>query len=81
VHPKTYEAKIVRRNLFKSIEPRLWGYIVNVPIKVIREIGGLDPLPYVSNVLWLPKLHPTFDEIYCEDTGFTREFEHKAIFL
>ncbi len=78
--PKDYNERMARRKLFQSIEPELWGYIVNVPVKIIGQIG-LGQLPYASSILWLPKEHYNFDEIYCEDTGFTRDLEHKAIFL
>ena len=80
LHPKSYEERIARRNLFKSLEPKIWEYTVNVPIKAAQEIG-LKLLPYASSFLCLPRSHPAFNEIYKEDTGFTRRFEHRAIFL
>ena len=77
---KTYDDRMNRRRKFKSIAPELWGYVVNVPIKVAAE-ADVTQLPYASSFLWLPRAHPNFDKIYREDTGFTRKIEHEAIFL
>lgn len=77
---RTYEDRMNRRAIFKSIAPDLWGYVVNVPIEVAAETG-LEQLPYASSFLWLPRTFPNFDKIYSEDTGFTRKVEHEAIFL
>ena len=77
---KNYEDRLKRRTVFKLISRELWGYVVNVPVKVAAE-AGLTQLPYASSFLWLPRSHPDFDKIYSEDTGFTRKIEHEAIFL
>lgn len=76
----TYEDRLTRRKLFKSITSKMWGYIVNVPLKIAVE-AGLGPLPYASRFLWLSKDHPDFKTIYREDTGFSRKIEHEALFL
>jgi len=77
---KTYDDRMNRRRKFKSIAPELWGYVVNVPIKVAAD-ADVTQLPYASSFLWLPRTHPNFNRIYREDTGFTRKIEHEAIFL
>ena len=77
---RSYDDRMKRRALFKSIAPSLWGYVVNVPLNVAAE-ADLIQLPYASSFLWLPRTHPNFDKIYREDTGFARKIEHEAIFL
>ena len=77
---RSYDDRMNRKRIFQSIAPELWGYIVNVPTKVIVEVG-LPPLPYASSFLWLPGDHPEFKKVYREDIGFTRKIEHEAFFL
>lgn len=77
---KTYDDRMERRAAFKALAPELWGYVVNVPLKVAAD-AGLAQLPYASSFLWLPKNHPDFEKIYREDKGFARKIEHEAIFL
>jgi CRISPR-associated endonuclease/helicase Cas3 len=80
MEPKTYEERMQRRNLFKALKPKLWGYVVNVPANVVVK-AGLSQLPYASGFLYLPRDHLDFTDIYREDTGFVRKIEHKALFL
>ena len=77
---KTYDDRMKRRAAFKPLAPKLWGYVVNVPLKVAAD-AGLTQLPYASSFLWLPKNHIDFEKIYREDTGFARKIEHETIFL
>lgn len=78
--PNTYKDRIRRRQTFKSLEPELWGYIVNVPLQIVSDVG-LAQLPYASSILWLPRTHPDFDKIYDKDTGFTQKIKDSSIFL
>jgi len=77
---KTYDARMKRRAAFKALAPKLWSYIVNVPLKVAAD-ASLIQLPYASSFLWLPKNHIDFEKIYRKDTGFARKIEHETIFL
>jgi len=77
---KTYDDRMKRRAAFKALAPKLWGYVVNVPLKIAAD-AGLTQLPYASSFLWLPKNHLDFEKIYREDTGFVRQIDHEAIFL
>ena len=77
---QNYQDRMKRRYEFKAIAPRLWGYVVNVPLKIAAN-AGLAQLPYASSFLWLQKIHPDFEKIYRKDTGFARKIEHEAIFL
>ncbi len=75
----SYSERMKRRNLFKSISPKIWGYTINLPAKTVLEVG-LPQLPYLSNFLYLLKSYP-LDKVYKEDVGFLRVIEHEAIFL
>lgn len=77
---KSYEDRMKRRGLFKSIVSQLWGYMVNVPVNVAID-AGLTKLPYASNFLWLARERKDFKEIYKKDMGFSRRIEHEALFL
>ncbi len=77
---KTYDDRMKRRTIFRSIAPDLWGYVVNVPLDVAAG-AGVTQLPYATNFFCLPSDHPNFDEIYREDTGFSRKIEHMTWFL
>lgn len=78
--PTNYQDRINRRNFLKVLKPKIWEYIVNVPINVIEK-NPLGPLPYLSNILYLPREHPEFEKIYDPDLGFVREVKHEAIFI
>ena len=77
---KTYEQRMTRRAIFNSLSSDLWGYVVNVPVKIAAGLG-INTLPYASSFLLLPRIYPDFEKIYHEDTGFVRKIEHEAIFL
>ena len=77
---RNYEDRMKRRAVFKSLAPYLWGYVVNVPLKVAAEVG-LEKLPYLSRFLLLSREHIDFENIYDEDLGFCRHIEHKELFL
>jgi len=77
---KMFDFDLARKNLFKALKPKLWGYVVNVPANVVVK-AGLSQLPYASGFLYLPRDHLDFTDIYREDTGFVRKIEHKALFL
>lgn len=77
----SYQERMLRKQLLKTISHDLWKYIVNVPITSVIDIG-LDPLPYAKSFLWLRKEgYIPIEEIYDKKTGFCRNIEQKAIFL
>ncbi len=75
-----YQKKFNIRIAFKEIAPKLWGYVVNVPVKVVKELS-LPSLPFASSFLLLPRTYPDFEKIYDEKTGFLRNLDHNCIFL
>ncbi len=77
---KGYEERMYRRTIFKSLAPGIWGYVVNVPLNVVANLG-LPQLPYASTFLLLPQSYPDFEKIYNGETGFSRKIIHESIFL
>ena len=75
-----YQKKFNIRSAFKELAPKLWGYVVNVPVKVVKELS-LPPLPFASSFLLLPRTYPDFEKIYDEETGFLRNLDHNYLFL
>ena len=75
-----YQKKFNIRSAFKELAPKLWGYVVNVPVKVVKELS-LPSLPFASSFLLLPRTYPDFEKIYDEETGFLRNLDHNCIFL
>jgi len=78
---KSYKDRMKKRTLFLAIKPKIWKFIVNVPIRVLEQVTIDKKLPYLSGFLHLPKDHPEFEKLYSEETGFVRIPEHGAIFL
>ncbi|MCD6364002.1 MAG: CRISPR-associated helicase Cas3' [Synergistetes bacterium] len=76
----SYEKRMKKRNMFLEIRPKLWRYIVGVPQGVLKTLR-LGCLPFLSTVCHLPRKHPEFENIYSEETGFTRGILEEAIFL
>ncbi len=77
---RSYNDRMKRRSIFKAIAPEIWGYVVNIPLKVAQG-AGLEVLPYATSFLWLKRERLDFKKIYREETGFAREIEHEAFFL
>jgi CRISPR-associated endonuclease/helicase Cas3 len=75
----SYDDRLTRRQIFKTLAPELWGYVTNVPSK-IAEICGAT-LPYATNFILLERDNPEFDSLYSQETGFTRKLNHDALFL
>ena len=81
IRVNTYNERMRRRRIFKLLEYEIWQYVVNVPVKIVIELG-LGHLPYAKSILWLSKDgYMDFDQIYNKEVGFCRSIEHRAIFL
>ena len=75
-----YEERLRRRAELKYLGPKIWAYTVNVPARVVHEVG-LSDLPYLSGFKWLSREDPRFSTLYDEILGFCREITHEALFL